>query len=258
MSDKPGIGDVLGIAPVARAVERVTDSVVGGAEALLERVCLPAAEEFGLLLRDKVSGWRQKNVLSTVVKAQPLLEEAASQNRHAPPRLIMETLNHASWAESEEVQAMWAGLLASSCTADAADDSNWIFINLLGQLTAMQARILKVACETAPKVLHPNGLIASEALYRTGNDLVALTGCTDVQRIDRELDHLRALGLIEFGFDTAGRHKEPLADIRPTALGLHLYVRAQGSLRSPIDYFGLITDTAEQNDSPDANKNPSG
>jgi hypothetical protein len=257
MSEKTGIGDLLGIAPVARAVERVTDSVVGGAEALLGRVCLPAAEEFGLLLRDKVSGWQQQNLLSTVAKAQPLLEVAASQNRHAPPRLIMETLNHASWAESGEVQEMWAGLFASSCTANAADDSNWIFINLLGQLIAMQAYILKTACETAPKVLQPNGLITADELYRTGNELVALTGCTDVQRIDRELDHLRVLGLISFGF-RGGFQSEPWADIRPTTLALHLYVRAQGSLQNPIEYFGLVPGDAEQGAPPDAHKDAHG
>lgn len=251
MSEKAGIGDLMGIAPVARSVERVTDSVVGGLEALLGRVCLPAAEEFGLLLRDKVSGWRQQNVLSTVAKARPLLEVAASQNRHAPPRLIMEALNHASWVESGEVQEMWAGLLASSCTADAADDSNWIFINLLAQLTAMQAHILKVACETAPKVLQPNMLITAEELYRTGNELVALTECTDVQRIDRELDHLRVLGLIHVGFE-GDIENELVADIRPTPLALHLYVRARGSLKSPIEYFGLVPAYAEQSAPPDA------
>jgi hypothetical protein len=36
------VGDLLGIAPVVRAVERVTESVVSGAEALLEEfVFLP-------------------------------------------------------------------------------------------------------------------------------------------------------------------------------------------------------------------------
>jgi hypothetical protein len=245
MTEKSGFGahDLLGIAPVGRAVERVTDSVLRGTDALLGRICLPAAEEFGLLLRDKVSGWRQQNVLSTVTKAQPLLEAAASENRHAPPRLIIESLNHASWADCEEVQQMWAGLLASSCTTDGNDDSNWIFINLLGQLTAVRAGILKTACEAAPKTVQPNGLIGAEALHRTAEELIALTGCADVQRIDRELDHLRVLGLIQFGFH-AGFAKEALADIRPTALALHLYVRAQGSLQSPIEYFGLAADDA--------------
>jgi len=238
MSDDNEMRDLLGIAPIGRAVERVTDSVVGGAEALLGRVCLPAAEEFGLLLRDKVSGWRQRNTIATVIRAKPLLEAAASDNRHAPPRLIMESLNHASWADNEEVQQMWAGLLASSCTVGGKDDSNWIFINLLGQLTALQALVLKTACELADKVVQANGLIAAGAVFKTADELFALTGCHDVQRLDRELDHLRALGLIEAGFH-GGFAAQPLADIRPTPLALHLYVRSQGLLQSPVEYFGL-------------------
>lgn len=233
-----GAHDLLGIAPVGRAVERVTDSVLGGAEALLARVCLPAAEEFGLLLRDKVSEWRRRNAVCAVMKAQPMLDIAAAEHRHAPPRLIIESVNHASWSDSEDVQQMWAGLLASSCSQNGHDDSNWIFINLLGQLTEMQARLVKIACETATKIIQPNGLIGADTLYRTGPELVTLTGCPDVHRIDRELDHLRALGLIQFGFlDPAS---QPLADIRPTPLALHLYVRAQGSLQNPVEYFGLV------------------
>src|SRR5713226_1646284 len=105
MTEKSSFGahDLLGIAPVGRAVERVTDSVLSGAEALLSRVCLPAAEEFGLLLRDKVGEWRKANTLATISKAQTMLEQAATEARHAPPRLLMESLNHASWADSEEV-----------------------------------------------------------------------------------------------------------------------------------------------------------
>jgi hypothetical protein len=167
-----------------------------------------------------------------------MIEAAAAEDRHAPPRLIVESLNHASWADSEEVQQMWAGLLASSCSPDGRDDSNWIFINLLGQLTEMQAHILKTACETAPKVIHPDGFIAAEALHRTAEELTALTGCADVQRIDRELDHLRALGLMQRGF-ISGFATQPLADIQPSSLALHLYVRAEGSLQNPVEYFGL-------------------
>jgi hypothetical protein len=244
MTEKGGSGthDLLGIAPAGRAVERVTDSVLSGAEALLAKICFPAAEEFGLLLRDKVSRWRQQNVLSTVEKAQPLLQ-AAAENRHGPPRLIVESLNHASWADREEVQQMWAGLLASSCTPDGKDDSNWIFINLLGQLTGMQVHILKAACEEATKMVTASGLIGAHNLGRTADELVALTGCGDVQRIDRELDHLRVLGLIEAGF-LPGSGKPPYADIHPTPLALHLYVRAQGSLQNPVEYFGLSTGKA--------------
>jgi hypothetical protein len=67
-------------------------SLLSGAEALLGRICLPAAEEFGPLLRDKVGGWRQANVAATLAKAEERLKAAAEEGRHAPPRLILESL----------------------------------------------------------------------------------------------------------------------------------------------------------------------
>ena len=244
MSDetKHKVSDLLGIAAVGRAVERTTDSVLSGAEAVLARICLPAAEELGLLLRDKVSDWRKINAAATVQKAQVMLEQAASDGRHAPPRLIMESLTHASWSDNEQVQEMWAGLIASSCTSSGSDDSNWIFINILGQLTPMQAAILRVACEAADKFVFPTGLIGAGPLLRSAAELREITKCSDVQRIDRELDHLRTLGLIQVGFES-GRSGDPVADIQPTALALHLYVRAKGSQENPVDFFGLRPDS---------------
>jgi hypothetical protein len=125
-----GAHDLLGVAPVSRAVERTTDSALSGIEALLSRVCLPAAEEFGLLLKDKVSEWRQRNAEATLLKARAMLQTAAREERHAPPRLMVESLLHASWSDDDDVQQMWAGLVASSCTEGGKDDSNWTFIAL--------------------------------------------------------------------------------------------------------------------------------
>ena len=40
--------DILGIKPIGNAIESVTTGMVAGASAFLSRICLPAAEEFGL------------------------------------------------------------------------------------------------------------------------------------------------------------------------------------------------------------------
>lgn len=64
--------DVLGIKPVAEAINTVTQATTAGAGAFLSRICLPAAEEFGLLLRDKVSAWRAKNALAITVQAEEM------------------------------------------------------------------------------------------------------------------------------------------------------------------------------------------
>jgi hypothetical protein len=242
VSDQRTTTDLLGVAPIGRAVERLTDSVFGGLEAVLGRVCLPAAEELGLHYRDKVSQWRSRNMEATLLKAAPLLEVAAAEGRCAPPRLVMRSLNSATWAETAEVQELWAGLIASSCTNDGSDESNWIFICLLEQLTSLQVVVLKFACESADKVVLANGLFSARGLFKTASELAALTNCDDLHRLDRELDHLRELGLIHVGFQ--GFATALVANIQPTTLALHLYVRAQGSLANPIEFFSMTSEAS--------------
>ncbi len=59
---KPPVTDLLGLAPYGEAVNTATKVVVDGAAAFLSRVCLPASEEFGLLLQDQVRHWRAQNI----------------------------------------------------------------------------------------------------------------------------------------------------------------------------------------------------
>lgn len=131
---------------------------------------------------------------------------------------------------------MWAGLLTSSCSEDGKDESNLIFVNTLSQITSTQATILNYACENADKGITQAGWIESPGAFTvTLEDIVKLTNVSDFHRLDRELDHMRALELIEEGFDP----DSTTANITPTPFALQLYVRCQGYLGSPLEYFGL-------------------
>jgi hypothetical protein len=234
------VTDLLGVAPIARAVERLGESVIGGIESAIGKVCLPALEETGLWLRERVGLMRAANVAATVEKAKARLEQAAERGEHAPPRLIMESLNQASWAESEQVREMWAGLLVSSCSASGTDDSNWMFITLLGQLTPLQVQVLRIGCERAGKTIE-GGLLLAENVRIGTDELKALTGCDDLHRLDREMDHLRSLGLLHphGGFAVGPVANSETATLTPSSVGLHLYARAQGSRDDPAIYFGI-------------------
>jgi hypothetical protein len=228
--------DILGLKPVGEAVDTVVKGTVDGASAFLSRICLPAAEEFGLLLRDKVSHWRTVNLIKISQKAEEKLKATSdSEERHAHPRLVNLTLENGSWSDSDEFQEMWAGLLTSSCTKDGRDESNLIFINLLSQLTSIQVRLLNYSCEKSKKIITKSGALDTENLPISLEELQTVTGTEDFHRLDRELDHLRSLGLINQGVDP----DLTIAYIEPTSLALHLYVRCQGSLQSPVDFFGL-------------------
>jgi hypothetical protein len=154
--------DLLGLRPVADSIKIVTQAMVDGAAAFLSRICLPAAEEFGLMLSDRVHHWRETNKVKMLQKAEEkLLQYSPEEGKHAHPRLVAEILNKGSWEANEDVQDMWAGLLASACTNDGRDESNLIFINILAQLTSLQANILNYGCENAKKRITKAGWICS-------------------------------------------------------------------------------------------------
>ena len=255
MSHEPKSLDVLGIKPIAESINKVASATVDGAASFLGRICLPAAEEFGLLLRDRVRGWRAANIAAITARAEARLEYAnATDNVHAHPRLVHNILEEGSWTEDPIVQDLWSGLLSSSCTERGDDDSNLLFVNLLSELTKLQARLLKYVCENAQKYASLNGLIQSRRVHITLDTLIEITGESDIHRLDREIDHLREVGLVHGGFNSDGSTD---AHVAPTAIALHMYVRCHGSRESPTDFFGIELRRPETAESEVTNENPS-
>lgn len=157
---------------------------------------------------------------------------------HASPRLVSRIVEESSWVDDSYLTDMWAGLLAASCDEKGDDDSNIMFVSLVEQLTKVQSRLLKHFCETAPKYVGSNGFPYAQAIAVFAEELMRIAECTDIHRIDRELDSLRGLELIDGGFDIY--EDGSFANVTPSSLALHLYVRCQGSRMNPVEYFGLI------------------
>src|SRR5262249_47562510 len=153
-----------------------------GLSSVLGRICLPAAEEFALILRDKLAGYRATNLIAMKAKLeQKLADNKVPVGAHAPPRLVQSIIEQSSWIDDGMVQDMWAGLPSSSCTEDGDDDSNLIFTNLLGDLTKLQARVLNYACEHAGKSVTENGLLyATPSLLMNLDELRSISGEADL------------------------------------------------------------------------------
>ncbi len=230
--------DILGIKPIADSIHTVVQSTINGATAFLSRICLPASEEFGLLLRDHVSQWRAVNATNIAAKAETLVNAMPDFDKlHAHPRLVAQIIEQGSWAECDDVQNMWAGLLASSCTIDGSDDSNLIFIDLLARLTLLEVLVLERACKECRKVVAELGWIFTQGYSMSFEQLQECSGITDFQRIDRELDHMRTLGLITVGSGFSSYSTE--ANVTPTTLALQMYARCNGCTGDPLDFFNL-------------------
>ena len=242
MSEGSNSLDLLGIEPIAESAKIITKGGVDGASALLSRICLPVAKEIGLLFADHVKAWRAEHAIKIANKAQALLEKQSENSVTAHPRIIYLTFEKGSLSEDDLVQDFWAGLLASSCTPDGKDESNLLFINLLAQLTTNQVKLINHIGETATVFKSPGGWIHADELIIEANYLQEITGINDLHQLDRELDHLRSLELISEGFHP---DSSSLANVTPSSLCLQLYVRSQGYVGSPIDYFGATEKSAQ-------------
>lgn len=232
--------DILGLKPIGTAVENVTSKSLEGASAFLSRICLPAAEEFGLLMQDCVKSWRASRAAKLALKAEEkvnLHHSTADVKVH--PRIAHSIFEEASWIEDEIIHDMWAGLLASGCEQTGLDDSNVIFIAILKQLTALQVRVLRFAVENATKLISESGWPCAKKITCPLQDLKTICQTEDIFRIDRELDHLRSLELIGDGMNGGFYLNSEDADITPSALALHLYVRGEGFNGTPIEYWNL-------------------
>ena len=189
-------GDLFGVKPIGDAIKIATQGVVDGASAFLSRICLPAAEEFGLALKDRVKAWRTANVVSVAQKAEAHVGDA---DVHAPPRIVAKILDESSWVDDSYVQDMWAGLLASSCSEVGDDDSNLLFLNTLANMTKAQASMLNYFCDNVKIFAAENGLPWTEELSLTPSQLMEISGISDIHRLDREVDHMRGMELISGG-----------------------------------------------------------
>lgn len=237
--------DIIGIKPVGKAAEVAVTKTFEGIEGFLKLVCAPALEEVGLMVKDQVRSWRLRNILRIIEKARGKLgykEGALHMQSH--PRVALSIIENGSLNDDDEIQDLWAGLFASSCTASEQSDENLIFVDILKQLTSVEARILKHACERCTKIVYPNQLIVAGEIKIEFDELAKLTGIKDVYRLDRELDHLRSLDLTAGGFHTSS--KELSVDITPTPLALNLYVRILGNTTSVFEYWKESLITSEQ------------
>ena len=239
--------DLLGIKGLSDSVKIATQGFLDGAAAFLSRVSLPAAEEFGLALRDRVSAWRAGNATKMLSRANTIyLSNDPNPADQLSPRLADIAISEASWITDDQIQDMWSGLLASSAAPHDGPEENLILMNILKQLSSLEVKMLRFAIEEAPKEASTHGFAIPQQVMVPTDKLPELFDIQDLQRLDRELDHLRALGLMDRGIllDTSNK-----ADLTPSPLALHLYVRAQGSRLSPATYWNLTPPPSARSDS---------
>ena len=240
------IHDIFGLKPIGEAQLEVIRAAIKGVSTFLDIVFKPGLEELGYLMKDEVRYWRLNNILRMLNKAQGKLEfDGQNLNLTANARVGLNIMEGCSEVDNEELQDLWAGLFASSCTPDGKDDSNMNFVDLLRRMSSVEAKIIDFACKNSTKFLYPNKLIMSDGLTIPFETLVEITGTNDIYRLDSELDHMRSIELLvdsdTFGGGGGGFTASDIdmeANITPSPLALNLYYRTHSTGKSPIEFWG--------------------
>ena len=211
-------------------IPEVTAGVVGFD--LIRRLCGPAADEIGLMLRDHVRLWRMKNWVRLQKRALQFLEKEGlhSQSR-LHPRLMFEIIEKGTLTEDDLLIDMWAGLLAASCTEKGGDDSNLVFTDILARMTSFEAKLLQDVCLKAPEMYDEKTSFINAGTFLTEKSKLSPHD-PEYLRVNGALYHLTSMGLFrivptaEAGVRRHVSTKGGLFEI--TTLGLELYARCQG------------------------------
>jgi len=262
--------DILGTKPLAKAIEKLTDKSMDGVGAFFGAICMPAAEEFGLLLKDKVAVFRKKNLESIAIKSKNKIKhQNLEPSGDANPLLLRQIIEDASWSEDESIQSMWAGLLAVASTKRSVADDSIVYTDALKRLTPFQARLINRiytdprCCSVKPpiashaeSVFYPeNKLIYSvfDVLKQYPGDLseiVPIANATHEKILNNEDDHgiaisrfrpqieaLVTIGLLHEVYFL--NHGNEGIRVFPSLKGLDFYMRCLGYSIYPLEAFLL-------------------
>ena len=234
MAKVENTGDPFGIRLYGKALAKAVEEV----SKFLDALCLPAAERFGLLLRDRVELWRLKNTIAIMKETKRLLEDrGGTEGLVVHPRIIMKVFDEGSFVEDTEVQKMWAGLLASSCTKNNKNDINLIFLNILTNITTSQARIINLAFKKDYKLYKKYPNLYYTVIDKETSKLLQQADLPNSGMLLCVLDHLGSLGLLSYHL--SGHVQRQFVHICFEDSALQLYARCHGHSGTLDEFLAL-------------------
>ncbi|HTN19704.1 MAG TPA: Abi-alpha family protein [Pelobium sp.] len=244
--------DPLGLKSAGEILKKSVDFGIDGAKEFLKLTCKPFLEEVGLGFKDKATNWRLTNIVTTLDKAKGKFQyDSENEKIGINPKIAYQIIENASIVDNEALQEMWAGLYASSCY-DRLDDENIIFIDLLKRLTSSQVKFLNYVCEKSTKTINlsnvhsakEDGHLNFPIVEICQQNLSNIMNTDNKLKIETEINSLERFGLI-ISYPPShpvegiyGKIKrQDFTRIGPTLLATRLYIKCQGSLKTPFNYF---------------------
>ncbi|SHI13057.1 protein of unknown function [Pantoea sesami] len=122
--------------------EESTSLSTSVSEGILRRVLGPAADEVGLILKDKVHNYRQKNLSKVVSRAIKIIDESGIEPNEIPLRTLIPIIERASVEDDEYLSEKWSRLFASASASQFKTDSHPCFPQILSELSPLDVLLL--------------------------------------------------------------------------------------------------------------------
>ena len=236
--------DILGLKSYGDALNKSVEGVYK----VFSIVCKPVLEELGQMAKDKVRVWRLNNIHNILEKANSKFEYKDGEiDLKINPKVALAIIENGANEDNEDLQEMWAGLLASSPSKDGLNDENIIYVNVLKQISSIEVKILKYVCEHSRKFEPVPGILGAY-IEISEETLIALTGISDFNQLESIFNHLYSLLLFKSmsgifadfnysNFHFKNNSKALTIGLNPTALAFNLYFRCIGFKGSIQDYL---------------------
>ncbi|MFZ4435848.1 MAG: hypothetical protein ACOYOR_05005 [Flavobacterium psychrophilum] len=112
------------------------------AKDFLEKLVIPAVEETGLLLKDKVTLWKFKNQVQMLNNAKAYCEKNNISTKQVSLKLLCPLLDYSGIEEDEIIQDKWA-ILLSNMVDSYQNIENHVFPYILSQLSTNEFLVLE-------------------------------------------------------------------------------------------------------------------
>lgn len=112
------------------------------AKNFLDKLIIPAVEETGLLLKDKVTLWKFKNQVKMLNKAKSYCEKYNVNPKTISLKLLCPLLDYSSLEEDEELQDKWA-ILLTNMVDSKQNIENHVFPYILSQISSNEFAFLE-------------------------------------------------------------------------------------------------------------------
>jgi hypothetical protein len=227
--------------PQTEPEDVVREFRLSSAIAFICRLAPEAAQKVKVLMREGLSNHRLEGAVEIALHAQDVLAiESGSSGFRVDPTVVLRILDDGAWSEAEWIQHFWGGLLATACSNSKPDRSHLKLVNLLSQVTTIQARIFAGSCERALKSEEGNGRVSARPLVCPAEELVKIADTHDRVHIERDIQQLVDLGLIEKSVKWKFFCLIDEAVLTPTPLALELYARCHGHRGKTVEFYELV------------------